>query len=106
MDDRRKAVFGGIGNSQRELRLARLVERLGDLLLQALGAFGVEIDRRDGAPAAAERHRPPAGLAELDAGLLERDEVLERVRDRAEAVLELLAQRPELGHLARARHAA
>src|SRR4051794_11452204 len=106
MDDCGEAVLGGIGNSQRELRLARLVQRLGDLLLQALGALGVEIDRRDGEPAAAERHRPRPGLAELDARLLERDEVLERVGDRAEAVLELLAQRPELGDLARARDAA
>src|SRR4051794_24826788 len=103
MDDCGEAVLGGIGNSQRELRLARLVQRLGDLLLQALGALGVEIDRRDGEPAAAERHRPRPGLAELDARLLERDEVLERVGDRAEAVLELLAQRPELGDLAPAR---
>src|SRR5919205_884762 len=97
MHDRREAVFGGIGNSQRELRLARLVQRLGDLLLQALGAFGVEIDRRDGEPAPPERARPCPRLAELDPRLLEGDEVLERLRDRAEAVLELLAQAAELG---------
>src|SRR3954470_8829985 len=106
MDHGREAVLRSFGNSQRELRLARLVQRLGDLLLQALGAFGVEIDRRDGEPAAAERHRSRPGLAELDARLLQGNQVLERVRNRAEAVFELLAQRAELGHLARARHAA
>src|SRR4051794_16171550 len=99
----RKAVLGGIGNSQRELRLAGLVERLGDLLLQALGPLGVEVDRRDGEATAAERHRPGPGLAELDPRLLQRNEVLERRRHRPEAVLELLAQRAELRHLARAR---
>src|SRR3954453_9807613 len=99
MDHCREALLGGIGNSQRELRLARLVQRLGDLLLQALGALGVEIDRRDGEPAAAgvegaaggaagpaAPDRGPARprLAKLDARLLQRDEVLERVRDRPE----------------------
>src|SRR3954468_15376023 len=105
MDDCGEAVLGGIGNSQRELRLARLVQRLGDLLLQALGALGVEIDRRGGERAAAERHRAGPRLAELGARLLERDEVLERVGDRAEAVLELLAQSAELGDFAGARDA-
>src|SRR4051794_6979612 len=106
MDHCRKAALRVVRNSQRELRLARFVQRLGHLLLQALGAFGVEIDRRDGEPAAPERHRAGAGLAELDARLLQRDEVLERLRERAEAVLELLAQRLQLGHLARAGDAA
>src|SRR3954451_7002490 len=105
MDHCRKAVLGGVGNSQRELRLARFVERLGDLLLEALRPLGVEIDRRDREPAAAERHRAGPRLAELDARLLERDEVLERVGDRAEAVLELLAQSAELGDFAGARDA-
>src|SRR4051812_5248828 len=101
MDDCRKAALGVVRNSQRELRLARFVQRLGHLLLQALGALGVEIDRRDGEPAAPERHRASARLAELDARLLQRQEVLERLRERAEAVLELLAQRLQLGDLAR-----
>src|SRR3954470_17241963 len=105
MDHCRKAVLGGVGNSQRELRLARFVERLGDLLLEPLRPLGVEIDRRDGKPAAAERDRAGPRLAELDARLLERDEVLERVGDRAEAILELLPQSAELGDLAGARDA-
>src|SRR3954452_21976329 len=103
MDHCRKAVLGGIGNSQRELRLARLVQRLGDLLLETLGPLGVEIDGRDCEPAAPEGDRAGPRLAELDARLLQRDEVLERGRARAEAVLELLAQPPELRDLARAR---
>src|SRR3954454_8815388 len=101
MDDCRKAALRVVRNSQRELRLARFVQRLGHLLLQALGALGVEIDRRDGEPAAPERHRASARLAELDARLLQRQEVLERLGERAEAVLELLAQRLQLGDLAR-----
>ena len=44
-----------------------------------------------------------ARAAELDAGLLERDEVLERLRRLAEAVLQLGPQLDQLGHLARAR---
>src|SRR3954469_2407774 len=102
----REALIGGIGNSQRDLRLPRLVQRLGDLILQAVGAFGVEIDWRDGQPAAPERHHTGPRLAELDARLLERDEVVERRRDRAEAVLELLAEHTELRHLASPRDAA
>src|SRR3954453_3204728 len=106
MDNCGKAMLRVIRNSQRELRLPRLVERFGDLLLEAPGAFGVEVDRRDREPAAAERDRAGACLSELDPRLLQGDQVVERRRDRAEAVLELLAQRPELGDLARARDAA
>src|SRR3954467_1039505 len=102
MDDCRKAALRVVRNSQRELRLARFVQRLVHLLLQERGAFGVQIDRRDGETAAPERHRARPRLAELDARLLQRDEVLERLWERAEAVLELLAQRLQLGDLARA----
>ena len=62
----------------------------------------VELDRRDRQPAAAEADRARAGLAELDARLLQREQVLQRLGHRAEAVLELLAQRAEVGDLARA----
>src|SRR3954471_7346932 len=106
MDHCRESALRVVRNSQRELRLARFVQRLGHLLLEALGAFGVEIDRRDGEPAAPERHRAGARLAELDARLLQGQEVLERLRERAEAVLKLLAQRLQLGDLARAGDAA
>ena len=63
----------------------------------------VEVDRRHRHPAGAEVHRPGAGAAELDAGVLELDQVVERLGQRAEAVLEFLAQQDQVGDLARAR---
>src|SRR3954454_21615694 len=106
MDDCGKAMLRVIGNSQRELRLPRFVERVGDLLLEALGPLRIQVDRRHLEAAATEGHRAGAGLTELDARLLERDEVRGSLRDRAESGLELLAQRAELRDLAPSGHAA
>src|SRR5436190_23781663 len=89
-EDRREALLRVVGNADGELRLAGLVERAREVLAELLRAHGVELDRRDREPAALEGDRLRAGLAELDARLLEGDEVAERVGDRAEAVLELV----------------
>ena len=80
-DDRREALLRVLGDAHRQLRAAGLVGRAGDLVLQARGAGGVEVDRRHGQPAAAEAHRAGAGLAELDPRLLQADEVDQRVGD-------------------------
>src|SRR5579875_2542828 len=90
-----------LGHPQRELRLARLIQGLGDLLTHPPGPDGVQLDRRDGQPPAPEGHRPRPRLPELDPRLLQRDQVQKRLRRLPEAVLELLAQQHQIGHLAR-----
>ena len=47
-----------------------------------------------------EDDRARARRGQLDAGVLHADEVVERVGQRPEAVLELLAQHDQLGHVA------
>ena len=99
-------LAGILGHAHRQLRLAGLVQRLGDLGADLLGAHRVELDRRHREPAVAERDRARAGLPELDPRLLERDQVAQRVGHVAEAVLELLAQQHQVGDLARRRRSA
>ena len=93
--------LGDFAGTYCQLRPARLVGRVRDLRPQPLGGLGVEVDRRDRQPAAAEADGARAGLAELDPRLLQVDEVDQRLGHRAEAVLELVAQRDQLGDLAR-----
>src|SRR5579875_1767521 len=89
-----------LGHPQRELRLARLIQGLGDLLTHPPGPDGVQLDRIDRQPPAPEGHRPRPRLPELDPRLLQRDQVQKRLRRRPEAVRELLAQQHQIGHLA------
>ena len=60
LHDGREPLRRVLGNPDRKLRLARLVQRLGDLGAQPLGADRVELDRRHREPVAAERDRPRA----------------------------------------------
>src|SRR5262245_43385703 len=64
---------------------ARLVHRVGHSLAQRLRTARVELDRRDRHALAGEAHRLRPGAAELDARVLEPDEVVEGRRNRAEA---------------------
>ena len=66
----------------------------------------VELDRDDRQAIAAEADRLRSGLAELDPRPLQREQVLERLGHLPEAVLELLAQALDVGHLERAREPA
>src|SRR5919108_1400538 len=84
---------------------ARLVDRLRHPLAQRLRPPRVELDRRDRHALGGEADGARPGAAELDPGVLQADEVVERRGKRAEPVRELLAQHDELGDPAGARDA-
>ena len=99
-----KRCCGVVGHAHGELRPARLVERPGDLVLAARLARAAS--RSIGVTASRPPRKlttPGAGLAELDARLLQAMRFASGSGSRAEAVLELVAQQPEVGDLARAR---
>src|SRR3954465_7522706 len=83
-DQRREARDRLIRHPNGHRAAARLVDRLGQLRAPRLGALRVELDRRDPQPALAESDCGRARPAQLDASILELDEVLERLRDRPE----------------------
>jgi len=70
---------------------AGFVDGLGQALAQGLRPPRVELDRGHRQAAPGEVHRAGPRPAELDPRVLELDQVLERLGQRSEAVLELLA---------------
>src|SRR3954451_20307782 len=81
---------------QGDRSLSPLIDRLGDSLVERADLIGVELDRRDAQAAGAELDVPRARVAERDSDTLEVEQVRNRVGERPEAVVELLAQRAKL----------
>ena len=79
-DDRAEALGGLLGQPHAHGAAAGLEDRLGHALAQRLGAARVEVDRRDRHLVAPEVDGARAGAAELDARVLEADQVVERGR--------------------------
>src|SRR5919201_5499249 len=95
-----KSLARLLRHPHRDLRASRLVQRLGDALAQGPGPSRIQLDRGHSQPIAPERHRPRPRPPQLDPGLLERQQVRQRLGHRTEAILQLVAQRRQLGHLA------
>src|SRR5919109_503224 len=75
--DRSEALLGLVRKPHAHRLAPRLVDRLRHALTQRLGAARVELDRRDRHALGREPDRPRPGAAELDARVLEEDEVVE-----------------------------
>ena len=98
---RRQALLGVSGDPHGGGLLAPFVQRPLDLLGQHARLLGVQLDPGDAEPAAAELDAAGPGQAQLDPRPLQLQQVLGRLRQRPEAVAELVADRPQLARLAR-----
>src|SRR5690606_9424601 len=89
--------IGGLARDpHRDGLLAPLISKALDRIPKRLPGHGIELDAGDADPAAAELDAARPGLAQLDPGALQGEQVLDRLGRRAEPVVQLVADRAQL----------
>ena len=79
--------------------LATIVDGRGQIFANNCQLICVEIDRCDHQSALREAHGAGSAATELDPRLLQLEQAFERIGHRTEAILQLFAQRADVGEL-------